>query len=94
MRFSAVAALCAAPLALAGVLEAEVIPRRSLSRRDGHAKVAEPVKVVKEVHGANTHATATTIVIIWVNQGGGAATQTHNPTQVAPQQTHTVGLNT
>jgi len=103
MRFSAIAALCASPLALASVLEAEVLPRGGLSRRTSHEvnsghpvevvkEVApgHPVEVVKQVQGGSVHVSATTIVIIWVNQGAGAPTETLNPTQAAPAATHTV----
>jgi len=81
MRFSAIAALCTAPLALAGVLEAEVVPRSGLRR----GQPAKQVHAVNAVGGS-----ATTIIIVWVNQGAGAPTQTMNPTQVAPAATHTV----
>lgn len=81
MRFSAIASLCAAPLALAGVLEADIIPRSGLRR----GQQVKPIHAVNAVGGS-----ATTIVIIWVNQGAGAPTQTMNPTQVAPAATHTV----
>lgn len=82
MKFSAIAALLTAPLALAGVvLEAEVLPRSGLRR----GQPAKQVHAVNAVGGS-----ATTIIIVWVNQGAGAPTQTINPTQVAPAQTHTV----
>lgn len=85
MRFSAITALCVAPMALAGMLQAQVLPRGGLAKRGSH-----PVQVVKEVKAAETHGTATTIVIIWVNQGANAPTSTVNPTGVAPAATHTV----
>ena len=81
MRLSALAALLAAPLALAGILEAEVVPRSGLRR-------GEPAK---QAHAGNAvGGTATTVIIIWVNQGAGATTQTMNPTQTPPSKTHTV----
>lgn len=84
MRFTTIATLCAAPMALAGMLEAQVLPR--LSRRTNH-----PIEVVKNIKAAETHGgTATTIIIIWVNQGANAPTSTVNPTGVAPAATHTV----
>lgn len=81
MKFSAVAALLTAPLALAGVLEADVLPRSGLRR-------GQPAKQVHAVNAVG--GTATTVIIIWVNQGAAAPTQTINPTQVAPAATHTV----
>lgn len=91
MRFSAIATLCAAPLALAGMLEAQLVSRGGLAKRGSHHVVQEPghpVQVVKEIK-----ATATTIVIIWINQGAGAPTETIHPTEIAPQATHTVSWN-
>lgn len=88
MRFSAIAALCTAPLALAGVLEADVVPR-GLLRRGGHPGGVE--KSIKQAQAVNVvGGSATTIIVIWVNTGAGAPTQTMNPTQVAPAATHTV----
>jgi hypothetical protein len=57
MRFSTIAALCAAPLALAGTLKAERNVDVEISQSGGGSSVDE-------------------VIIIWVNEGGGAATQT------------------
>ena len=97
MKFSCVAtALCALPLALGGVLQAEVI-RRTNHGSEGHTNGHNAV------HG-NTGETsggmATVVVVLWVNNGGGAETQKMNePVTVtvdhankvaAPAATHTV----
>jgi plastocyanin len=66
MRFSAVVALCAAPLALAGTLQADLIARGA-----GHEDGANG--------GGNLVVESTSItevIIIWVNNGGGAPTST------------------
>jgi len=83
MKFSAIATLLTAPLALAGVLEAEVVPRSGLRR----GQQIKQVQAAQPVGGS-----ATTVIIIWVNQGAAAPTQTIHPTQVAPAATHTVSL--
>lgn len=81
MRYSAVAALCAAPLALAGMLQAEVIPRGLQAReKQGGGGGKEAVQLVS----------TTTIIIVWVNPGGGAPTSQVHPTQAQPAATHTV----
>ncbi len=87
MKFSAIATLCAAPLAMAGMLHADVIPRGLQGRTDhkGESKAIE-VGGNAAVHIVST----TTIIIIWVNNGGGAPTSTVSPTQGAPAATHTV----
>jgi hypothetical protein len=57
MRFSTIAALCVAPLALAKTLKAEQNVDVQISQSGGGSSVDE-------------------VIIIWVNEGGGAATQT------------------
>ncbi|KAH8821192.1 hypothetical protein F5884DRAFT_77758 [Xylogone sp. PMI_703] len=86
MKFSAIAALCAAPLALAGVLKADVMPRGNEminvgSKGSGSVVIQETV--INEV------------IIIWVNVGGGATTSTVNAASTvnsaaAAIKTHTV----
>jgi len=93
MRFSVVAALCAAPLALAGTLQAELVGRgvvglehrsESSSSKESGAKSSSSGSkssntdskfsgntVVNVVQSINEE-----VIIIWVNNGGGAATQT------------------
>lgn len=72
MRFSAVATLCAAPLALAGSLQANLERREAVNVQVSQNVGSNPL-VVQAAGGS-----ATEIIIIWVNNGGGAATQTIN----------------
>jgi hypothetical protein len=95
MRFSAITALCAAPLALAGMLQAELVPRGSLRARDGHLSGGEGGKGgSKEVQhgqgGGHQIIVSTTVIIVWVCKGAGATTEQISPTQQAPAATHTV----
>lgn len=91
MRFSAVAALCAAPLALASSLQADLVARGALNAEKRNT-------VIVQESGAGGSST-TEIIIVWVNQGGGAATSTLNSalstiassTISAATQTVTVG---
>lgn len=92
MRFSAVAALCAAPVVLASSLQADLVARGAV--------IAEGAKggnsiTVQEVGAVSS----TEVIVIWVNNGGGAATKTVTETQtvigsstIAPAaiQTHNV----
>ncbi|RFU25193.1 hypothetical protein B7463_g11140, partial [Scytalidium lignicola] len=97
MKFSAIVALCAAPLALAGVLKAEVVPRKnddsiqfvggggggSKSSGKSSGSVVIQENIINEV------------IIIWVNNGGDATTQTVNSASAVNSaagvaQTHTV----
>ena len=75
MKFSSVAtALCALPLALGAVLQAEVI-RRTNHVSEGHASGHNAA------HGnmkETTSGMATVVVVLWVNNGGGAETQKMN----------------
>jgi hypothetical protein len=96
MRFSAVAALCAAPLALAGTLQADLVARgavgietsvsvdgsstefegkdHSKSKSNGDNRDSGN-NVVVEASGSTS---ITEVIIIWVNNGGGAPTSTVN----------------
>ncbi|KAH6674570.1 Cupredoxin [Halenospora varia] len=83
MRFSAVAALCAAPLALAGSFDLLRAREASLMRRQESVQVQAAKGgnngasvEVKQSNNGNTQVTE--IIIIWVNQGGNAATSTVN----------------
>jgi hypothetical protein len=94
MRFSAVAALCAAPLALAGTLQADLIARGAVGVEAGvsvESSVTESQgeKDSKSQSNGNNRndggnlavesqsgASITEIIIIWVNNGGGAPTST------------------
>jgi hypothetical protein len=107
MRFAAVAALCAAPLALAGALQAEIVPRGALDlrttgsdsgkgsgdsgKKDSQGNYNGGSNVVNVIQA---DASVTEIIVIWVNNGGGAATQTVGTTiatsGAAAAATHTV----
>ncbi|KAL2073157.1 hypothetical protein VTL71DRAFT_10481 [Oculimacula yallundae] len=92
MRFSVITALCAAPLALAGSLQAELVSRGSvdseLNVRTEHlgGPKAEPAKVVVEGPGkakeivqaapGGKAASVTEVIIIWINAGNNAETKT------------------
>ncbi|KAH7356663.1 hypothetical protein BKA65DRAFT_211803 [Rhexocercosporidium sp. MPI-PUGE-AT-0058] len=101
MRFSAITALCAAPLALAGSLQADLVARGAvdseLTVRTNHeaAMKQEPSKGKEVIHaGAGGNAQVTEVIIIWINAGNNAATQTVTSTMnlAAPAAvaTHTV----
>jgi len=75
MRFSAIAALCVAPLALATSLQADLVARGAVSA-EANSNAGNTV-VVQESGLTST----TEVIIIWVNNGGGAATQTINSAQ-------------
>ncbi|PBP21734.1 serine-threonine rich protein [Diplocarpon rosae] len=102
MKFPAITALCAAPLALAGSFDADLYARGT---------VESPLALRKEHLGGSSRGSAggngninvnigqstsiTEVIIIWINQGGNAQTQTFAttipvaamPTAIA---THTV----
>jgi len=90
MRFSAVAALCAAPLALASSLQADLVARGALN--------AEKRNTVIVQESGNSGSSTTEVIIVWVNNGGaGQATQTINSalsaiasSTIAAAATHTV----
>jgi hypothetical protein len=58
MRFSTIAALCAAPLAMASVMKGD-----------------KGIEVSVE-HNGNYGGSVDEVIVIWVNEGGGAATST------------------
>lgn len=94
MRFSAVAALCAAPLALAGTLQADLIARGDASVKAGVSaessmdesqgqKGQKDSKSQSYGNDGNSNdnvvvesTSITEVIIIWVNNGGGAPTST------------------
>lgn len=88
MRFSAVTALCAAPLALAGTLQSELVARGEVGLEEsgllgGNVIVDQPIVQITEV------------IIIWSNSGGGAPTQTINePSSFALTTTTSNGVET
>lgn len=97
MRFSAVAAMCAAPLALASSLQADLVARGALD-----AEKRNTVVVQQSGNNGNNggSSSSTEVIVIWVNNGGaGQATQTINSamstiassTISAATQTVTVG---
>lgn len=98
MKYSAIAALCAAPLALASVLD--VAPVRKHKRdaviiENSSSKSSE--SVVGGIGGASIQSVqsvqSTEIIIIWTNAGGDAATTTMNQASSASGAalaTHTV----
>jgi hypothetical protein len=93
MRFSTIAALCTAPLALAGSPEAGLLARGALDIRK--SPVAEAKDISVEVAASSSSTSVTEVIIIWINNGGGATTQTINTASVvstatAAAVTHTV----
>jgi hypothetical protein len=98
MRFSAVATLCAAPLALAGTLQADLVERGAVELETG-------ISISKGSSGKgddnkSSGSSVDEIIVIWVNQGGGAATSTVTNTVTvtdasgtsAAKATHSVSL--
>lgn len=81
MKYSAIlTTLCAAPLALAGILKAEVVPRNDNgmsignshgSKNSGSSGSSGSSVVIQET-------VINEVIVIWVNVGGGAATSTVN----------------
>ncbi len=106
MRFSAITALCAAPLALAGTLQADLVARGAvdseLTVRTEHGEVSKGESIKNQGKGNNnngqllvSNTQITEVIIIWVNNGGNAQTQTVGttaPVAAAPAAiaTHTV----
>lgn len=86
MRFSTITALCAAPLALATSLEADLVIRGALDLRT-EAKPAAKDAGKDVVIAASESVSVTQVIIIWINQGGGAATQTVTTTETIAQAT-------
>jgi len=106
MRFSAITALCAAPLALAGTLQADLAARGAVgleARIPGQEIPAQGSS--KDSKGSNNggdiliqqSTTVNEVIIIWVNNGGGTATSTVTDTvtvtsgQTAATHSVTVG---
>lgn len=111
MRFSAVAALCAAPLALAGTLQAELVARGAVgvevsessgsSGSSGSSKSSDSQKSSSSDNSKDNSSnnnnkgngntvlieqnTINEVVVIWVNNGGGAATSTVTDTVTVTQ---------
>jgi len=75
MKFSAITALCVAPLAMAGVLQADLVPREADGlevRTPGYYKGSKSGNHIV----IEQSTTVNEVIIIWVNEGGGAATST------------------
>ncbi|RDL38047.1 uncharacterized protein BP5553_05480 [Venustampulla echinocandica] len=99
MRFSAGLALCAAPLALAGLLQAEM-PKRAVevqvSNSNSNSRGGNGNGNGNGNNRGNNNAVGVTeVIIVWVNNGGGAATNTVNSAVAAATAggaaaTHTV----
>jgi hypothetical protein len=104
MRFSTIAALCAAPLALATSLEAGLIMRGALDIRTSE-KSNDSNKGGNNnnnngnsgnvVVAASQSVSITEVIVIWINLGGTATTQTINTVSstaaaAAAAATHTV----
>lgn len=102
MRFSTALSVCAAPLALASSLQAELFKRgavdvevatgggQSNSKNNNNNNNGNSIEV------AQSSTSVTEVIIIWVNNGGNSATSTVNPPQAlgttagAAAATHTV----
>ena len=86
MRFSAITALCAAPLALASTLQADLVARGAVGLEARVPGQETPAKGSKDSSNDNKgnsgnivleqSTTVNEVIIIWVNNGGGAATST------------------
>lgn len=90
MRFSAALSLCAAPLALAGTLQADLVERGAVG-----VEVATEGKSGSNVAISQSSTQVTEVIVIWVNDGGNSATSTVNSMQAlgtasAAAATHTV----
>jgi len=94
MRFSAVTALCAAPLALAGTLQADLAARGAVGIEEGLSVESSSTEsqgkdVGKSSSNGNNRnsgnvvlqssSSITEVIIIWVNNGGGSPTTTVQP---------------
>jgi hypothetical protein len=104
MRFSTIAALCAAPFALASTLEQDLVMRGAMessdkssekNNNDNNNKGGKDVVVA-----AAETVSVTQVIVIWINLGGTATTQTINTvtetvagTAAAAATTHTVSSN-
>lgn len=104
MRFSAVVSLCAAPLALAGTLQQDLIargvpglevakpdpkPGNSDSSKDSSSSGSSKSGSSSGSSGSDVvlvqQSITEDVIIIWLNQGGGAATQTVTDTVTVTQ---------
>jgi len=107
MRFSATLALCAAPLALAGSLQVDLMKRGAVgvevaSSSNSGSGVSKKGSENGKSGGNNiqisqSSTSVTEVIVIWVNNGGNAATSTVNSmanvgTAGAAAATHTVSL--
>jgi hypothetical protein len=107
MRFSATLALCAAPLALAGSLQLDLMKRGgaavevSSSSGSGESKkgTSNSNGGGNNVQISQSSTSITEVIVIWVNNGGNSATSTVNSmanvgaaTAAAAAATHTVSL--
>lgn len=109
MRTSAIAALCIAPLALAGSLDAGLRSRGKVSERDGlalprgyHSDGHHSSSKDESFSSSNdnseissiTQVSETEVILIWLNEGGSATTNTVNSVAAATAslatQTHIV----
>lgn len=77
MKWSALASVCLAPLALAGMLNTELLHREAQDVNEALEARSKDHKTSK-VNADLIHVESTEIIIIWVNNGGGAATSTLN----------------
>ena len=103
MKFSAITALCAAPLALAGTLQAELVARgaveveaRGMSGSKDQGKDSG-MGSMGDMGGNNVivqESSITEVIIIWVNEGGSSTTSMVNSamsvSSTAAAATHTV----
>jgi len=92
MRYSAFTALCVAPMALAGFLQADLAARgvvapevRSPLLAERDSKSSGKSNDVKGSNNGNTvniqQSSELDVIIIWVNQGAGATTSTVTETK-------------
>ncbi|KAI9642770.1 hypothetical protein NHQ30_008502 [Ciborinia camelliae] len=89
MKSSIIAALCAAPLVLAGNLQHDLVGRK-VATPEFAEKSSELVVGDKDI--TIVQAKSEDVIIIWTNNGGGAATKTITQTKTVAQAaaTHTV----
>jgi hypothetical protein len=107
MRFSAVAALCAAPLALAGTLQSDLAARGAVGIEEGLSveSSSEESHGGKDISKSSSNgdnrnsgnvvlesSSITEVIIIWVNNGGGSPTTTVQPQSTFALQSN-VGSN-
>lgn len=83
MRSSVIAALCAAPLALAGNLQHDLVGRGIVTPEYAE-RSSELVVRAKDI--TIVQAKSEDVIIIWTNNGGGAATETITETKTVTQK--------